>query len=223
MLAVACPNCGAEVVFRSPALPVRVCDYCRTTVTRIGDELRALGQAAVLPFDVSPIRIGTAGRYDGAAFDIVGRVRWGWSDGSWNEWLALFGDGSHGWLAEAMGSFMMTRKRRLSEIPSMMIRRMIEGGEPQLGETDRIDDLDYRVADIKQATCIASEGELPFAAPKGWTISSVDLRTTTGAVASFQTDGRERGLYTGRYVTLGELQPTGLREIAGWAVPRFAV
>ncbi|MGF7151500.1 hypothetical protein FHS96_005166 [Sphingomonas zeicaulis] len=222
MLAVPCPNCGAEIIFRSPALPVRVCDYCRSAVTRIGDELRALGEVAVLPFDVSPIRIGTAGRFDDAAFDIIGRIRWGWSDGSWNEWLALFADGSHGWLAEAMGQFMLTRKRRLSDFQSMMIRRMAEGGQPEIGETETFDGERYRVADIKQARCIAAEGELPFATPDGWTITSVDLRTTTGAVASFQTDGRERGLYLGRYVTLGELRVTGLREIGGWTMPRFA-
>ena len=222
MLAVACPNCGAEVVFRSPVLPVRVCDYCRTVVTRIGDDLRALGTAAVLPFDVSPIRIGTSGRYDGQGFDIIGRIRWGWSDGSWNEWLALFHDGSHGWLGEAMGQFMLTRKRRLSDVQSMMIRRMAEGGQPEIGERATFDGVDYRVTDIKQARCIASEGELPFEAATDSTITSVDLRSTGSEVASFQTDGKERGLYLGRYVTLDDLKVAGLRAIEGWAMPRFA-
>ena len=38
MLKVNCPNCGAEVVFRSAALPARVCDYCRTMLVRSGEE-----------------------------------------------------------------------------------------------------------------------------------------------------------------------------------------
>lgn len=222
MLAVNCPNCGAEVIFRSPALPVKVCDYCQTSVMRVGDEIRQMDKAAVLPFDVSPVKIGTAGRYDGHAFDVIGRVRWGWSDGSWNEWLALFTDGSHGWLGEAMGQFMMTRERPLADVRTQMIQRMAAGDRPRLGEEGELDGVTYSVADVKRATCIAAEGELPFVAPAGWTITSIDMRAPGGELASFQTDGEEPSLYTGRYVTLGELAPTGLREIAGWPAPRFA-
>jgi hypothetical protein len=222
MLAVNCPNCGAEVIFRSPALPVKVCDYCRTSVMRIGDEIRKMGEAAVLPFDVSPIQIGTAGKFFGNAFDIIGRVRWGWSDGSWNEWLALFGDGGHGWLGEAMGQFMMTRERALDDVAAEAIQHMAKGRKPKLNDHAQIDGIDYRVADIKQATCIAAEGELPFVAPTGWTITSVDMRSPGGELASFQTDGEGPSLYTGRYIELGDLQPTNLRDIAGWKIPRFA-
>lgn len=222
MLTVSCPNCGADVVFRSPALPVKVCDYCQTNVMRVGDELRDMGKAAVLPFDISPIRIGTSGRFDGQGFDVIGRVRWGWSDGSWNEWLMLFGDGSHGWLGEAMGQFMVTRERALDGVRTEMFRHLASGGDIQVGESGELDGVEYIAADIKQATCLAAEGELPFTAPAGWTIDSIDFRTTTGAVASFQRDGEEANLYLGRYVELGELKPQDLREITGWAMPRFA-
>jgi hypothetical protein len=44
-------------------------------------------QAASLPFDVSPHQLGTGQVVDGARFTVVGRVRWGWADGAWNEWL----------------------------------------------------------------------------------------------------------------------------------------
>lgn len=218
MLSVNCPNCGAEVVFRSPALPVRVCDYCRTTVMRVGDEIRNLGEAAVLPFDVSPVQMGTTGRFDDRPFEIIGRVRWSWSDGSWNEWLALFGDGSHGWLGEAMGQFMMTIERPVEDLPADFPR----GRKQRIGVETEIGDTVYRVSDIKRATCIAAEGELPFRAPTGWTIDSVDLRSSWGDLASVQTDDEETTLYTGRYVTLAELKPANLREIAGWPMPRFA-
>jgi len=66
-----------------------------------------------------------------------------------------------------------------------------------------------------------SEGELPFTAEPGWTIFSVDFRSPTGRVASLQ---REKGLssfYDGRYVTLAELAPRGLRAIEGWPMPAF--
>ncbi|MCA1749738.1 MAG: hypothetical protein LC634_09510, partial [Sphingomonadales bacterium] len=51
-----CPNCGAEVIFRSPALPAVICGYCQATVKRIADGVEKVGEVAVLPFDVSPVQ-----------------------------------------------------------------------------------------------------------------------------------------------------------------------
>jgi endogenous inhibitor of DNA gyrase (YacG/DUF329 family) len=222
MLTVNCPNCGAEVVFRSPALPVKVCGYCRTAVTRIDDGVRAAGEMAVLPFDVSPIRIGTRGSFDGQGFEVIGRVRWAWSDGAWNEWLLLFADGRDAWLGEAMGQFMLLFEKPLKGSLARVVSRLAQGGDAVIGEDAAIDGIDYQVADIKDATCVACEGELPFAAPAGWTVKSVDFRSATGACASFQHDGTEASLYTGRYVLLAELKPQDLRPLDGWTIPVFA-
>ena len=223
MLASACPHCGAEVIFRSPTLPVKVCDYCRTLVMRAGDELRSMGTAAVLPFDVSPVQIGTRGTFMERAFEIVGRVRWGWVSGSWNEWLMLFEDGRHGWLAEAMGQFMVTLPWPLDKDTSPAIQSMADGRDAKLGDQVEIGNTVYQVVDIKsRARCIAAEGELPFTAPAGWTITNIDMRSDGGEFASFQRDRTQSDLYVGCYVSLPELRPRGLRTIDGWAQPSFA-
>lgn len=219
---VACPNCGAEVVFRSPALPVRVCDYCRTTVMRIDEGVRDMGRAAVLPFDVSPIRMGTRGAFEGSGFEVVGRVRWGWAAGSWNEWLVLFADGTSGWLGEAMGQLMMLRERSLETVGDDTVAALARGEDVAIASRAAIDGETFVVTDSRQARCIAAEGELPFVARAGWTIHSVDLRSPGGAAATFQRDQSESSFYVGRYVTLAELHPQNLRPIDGWAMPAFA-
>ncbi|QAY77433.1 DUF4178 domain-containing protein [Sphingosinicella sp. BN140058] len=221
MQTFACPNCGADVTFRSPALPARICDYCRTMIVRSGDALTMAGKAAVLPFDVSPIMIGTRGRFEGAAFDVIGRVRWGWTDGSWNEWLLLFGDGTHAWLGEAMGHYMLLREWPLAKVESQLIRRLAAGDRIAVGTSADVEGRQLTIVDARNATCIAAEGELPFTAPKDWTIYSVDLRGADGSAASLQRDGQEANLYVGRYVTLAELAPVGLRRIEGWQVPAY--
>lgn len=222
MLKVNCPNCGAEVVFRSAALPARVCDYCRTMLVRSGESVAAVGKAAELPFDVSPIQIGTSGRFEDHAFTVIGRVRWGWTDGSWNEWLLLFDDGSNAWLGEAMGSYMLLRERQLEALQSQAIRTLAEGGEVPIGTEAQIDGEVMTVSDARQARCIAAEGELPFTAPSGWTIFSVDFRSPSGRCASLQRDGASADFYDGRYVSLAELNPSNLRELDGWRMPSFA-
>src|SRR3954447_10549815 len=222
MFKTACPNCGAEVVFRSAALPARVCDYCRTMVVRSGESISAVGKAAELPFDVSPFQIGTRGRFEQQGFEIIGRVRWGWTGGSWNEWLLLFDDGSNAWLGEAMGQLMLLRERPLADIKDEVIEGLASGASIPIGTDATVDGETLIVSDARDATCTAAEGELPFTAPAGWTIFSVDFRSASGRCASLQRDGKEADFYDGRYVTLDELAPSGLRELEGWRLPAFA-
>ncbi len=219
---VNCPNCGAEVSFRSAALPSRICDYCQTILVRRGEGVEAVGKAASLPFDVSPVQIGTRGTFQTHGFDVIGRVRWGWTDGSWNEWLLLFHDGSHGWLGEAMGQYMLLKERPLDEIRSPIVQAMAEGQRVAIGTEVQIDGGTLIVSDAREATCIAAEGELPFTAPAGWTIFSVDFRSESGRCASLQREEGEASFYDGRYVTLAELGPRNLRAIDGWPMPAFA-
>ncbi|UUL81859.1 DUF4178 domain-containing protein [Sphingomonas qomolangmaensis] len=219
MLTIDCPNCGAPVTFRSAGLPDRVCDHCRSMLVRSDSGVAIVGVQAALPFDVSPLQIGTRGRFDGRPFEIVGRVRWSWTDGSWNEWLCLFGDNGFGWLGEAMGQFMMTFERPMPRIHSPVLIAIQRGADAPIGDRIELEDDMLTVADAREVECIAAEGELPFTAPPGWRIYSVDFRTTSGRVANMQRDGDEAHFYDGRYVTLAELQPAGLRAIDGWAIP----
>src|SRR4030095_12274072 len=93
-----CPSCGAALPLRSAALPYVVCAHCQTVVLRGDQGLEEIGKSAVLPFDGSPLMLGTMGKAGGSGFVVVGRVRWGWTDGSWNEWLLAGDDGRHRWL-----------------------------------------------------------------------------------------------------------------------------
>ena len=102
----ACPNCGAPVEFASAASASAVCSFCRSTLVRDGDALRRIGVSAELFDDHSPLQLGAAGRYQGAAFTLVGRLQYGYADGTWNEWHAVFDSGKSGWLSEDNGAYV---------------------------------------------------------------------------------------------------------------------
>lgn len=219
MQSVSCPTCGAEVSFRSPALPVKVCGHCRTLVVRYSQSAQGMGETAVLPFDISPIRIGTEGHCFDQSFAIIGRVRWSWEDGAWNEWLMLLADGSHGWLSEAMGQFMALREVELKGSLARVISRLMDDGTAVPGESGMIAGQSYEVADVRTVKCVGCEGELPFTAPIGWEALSVDFRNSEGRCASFQKDRHGPSLYVGHHVTLAALQPRHLRAVPGWSLP----
>jgi len=218
-----CPNCGAEVIFRSPALPARICDHCQGTVKRIADGVELVGEVAVLPFDVSPIQIGTSGEYGGKPFDVIGRIRLAYDQGAWNDWLCLFSDMTHGWLSESDGQFQMVVERPLKEIGSKLVRRLARGEKARIGDRTQIEGAEFVVANARTAICVAAEGELPFAPSTGWEVFNVDLRDADGFSANFELEEDEYpAFYLGRYVTLAELKPKNLRAIHGWKMPNYA-
>ncbi|MCC7394187.1 MAG: DUF4178 domain-containing protein [Sphingomonadaceae bacterium] len=221
MESAACPNCGAPLNWSSPALPVKVCASCRSTVVRRDGALENLGQAAILPFDVSPIQLGTQGSHDGVHFSVIGRIRWGWTDGSWNEWLLLFDDGSNAWLGEAMGDYMLTRERALDGLNLPQITAYVGGQTPNVGDVFDLDGTRYTATDIKTAQILASEGELPFRCGNDWSIMSADFRSTARKIASFQRDDDGASLYIGDVVSLADLKAWNLRSIEGWTPPSF--
>ena len=72
-------------------------------------------------------------------------------------------------------------------------------------------------------TCVASEGELPFAALTGKQALSGDLMAADGACASVQREGGDAvAAYVGRYVSLADVAATNLRAFEGWPMPRYA-
>ncbi|MEQ1510826.1 MAG: DUF4178 domain-containing protein [Sphingopyxis sp.] len=221
MQSVSCPNCGNPLTYTSPALPVKICDRCQSVVVRHDDQLERIGEAAVLPFDVSPIQIGSMGMSGGMGFTIVGRIRWGWENGSWNEWLALYDDGSNAWLGEAMGDFMLLMEVDIASMADPQLRAWADGAAPRLGEVVRDDAFEYRVTDIKSAHILASEGELPFRCATDWTIESADLRSTGTDIASYQRDEDGASFYIGHAVSLADLKMHNLRPIEGWAMPEL--
>ena len=215
-----CPSCGAEVPLRSAAMPYAVCAYCQTVIARDGDGLREIGKTAVLPFDVSPIQLGTTVEADGIRFQVAGRVRWGWSDGSWNEWLVTGSNGETRWLGEAMGMFMLTR-----EFPAVLGtplgQQFAAGGTLAPGATLDAAGRRFTVADVKEARCIGGEGDLPFPTKTDWTMTSIDFRSRDGGALSLQRDAQGTTAWIGAYSDLAGLKPAYLRAIEGWPMPEF--
>jgi len=215
---LSCPSCGAAVPVRSAALPYVTCSYCQTLIRREGGGIEAIGKVAALPFDVSPFQLGSTVGWRGARFTLVGRVRWGWQDGSWNEWFAEGTDGAHRWLGEAMGSFLISEERPdLLDLPPV---RAFAAGEPlSPGAMVMVGESLFEASDVKQASCLGSEGDLPFATAIGTAITSVDFRSSGGAALSLQREADGASAWLGEYLELRQLAPANLRAIEGWAIP----
>jgi ribosomal protein S27AE len=204
----ACPNCGAPVEFRSAASAFAVCGFCRSTVVRDGDALRKIGDSAELFDDHSPLQLGAGGRYQGAAFTLVGRLQYRYGEGTWNEWHALFDNGRSGWLSEDNGRYVMAFDAPLAEavpVPTALRpgAQQVVGGQP------------FVVASVAVARLIAAQGELPRPpqTQRGFVVA--DLRSTQGEVGTLDYSDPASAVWSiGRSVAISELAMSGLADAA---------
>lgn len=219
VLRSACPSCGAPVEFRAGSSVLAVCGYCRSTLLRDGPALRDLGKMAQLFDDHSPLALGAAGRDDGLAFTLIGRLQYRYPEGTWNEWRALFDDGSTGWLSEDSGAYVLSRER------APIVAAPFDEIEP--GQQIWVHGVPLVVAGKELARVVAGAGELPFVVGAGYEAPVVDLRGDDGEFATLDysdysvdttrgaakaADDASVRVYVGRAVSLGGLRMTGLRE-----------
>ncbi len=219
-----CPTCGAQIPFRTSIAAYAVCPYCRTMVVRQDEGIKSIGTMAQLPDDMSPFQIGAAGYYKGVHFGIVGRMRIGWQDGSWNEWFMVSDDMRKGWLAEAQGAYAPCFETTgdLDEVHkgavAQLAARLADPGSAAglLGHSIGLRFAKYKIVDVKQAECIASEGELPFSAPQGRKTWSLDLIYGAGQFASIEVGDDGTRVFEGSYVEWNDLRCSNYRHFEGW-------
>jgi hypothetical protein len=227
-----CPACGAEITFRSNISVYSVCNYCSSMVVRHDVDVETIDTMAALPDDMSPLKIGTAGVYRGIGFQLIGRLKIAWKQGTWNEWFMLSENG----LAEAQGSYALSHEytEPLLSDTQAAITKLIAVNNSQkvkinaadlsalssqnqtIGTYLLLNNQKFKVVDIKQAVCIGSEGELPMTAPKSRRPTTIDLLGELGEFASVEVTHEGGQIFLGHYVDWNELRFQNTRELEGW-------
>ncbi len=204
-----CPSCGAEVEFKSRSSIFGVCSFCSSTLVRHDLDLENLGKMATLPPDLSPLQIGTSGIYEGSKFEIVGRQKISYSQGTWNEWYLFFDDGRDAWLADAQGFYMLSFQLR-DEISIPPLSQM------QAGATVSLAGKTFKVDDVREVKCTGSQGELPVKSVIGRVSTSVDLSGPQKQFAGLDYSTEGDRVFMGSYREFEELKFMNLRELDGW-------
>ncbi len=201
-----CPSCGAPVTFKSAASAYAVCEFCRSTLLRDGEDLKNLGRMAELMDDPSLIQIGTEGQYKGIHFGVIGRIQLKHEAGLWNEWHVLFDDGRSAWLSEAGGEYVVSAMVPVNDpLPAF------ETLAPEMAVI--IGGRSFAVTDLESARCIAGQGELPFKVESGYDVNTVDLRGNDRFVTIDYSETPPL-VFVGYPAKFDELKLTNLRETA---------
>lgn len=197
-----CPGCGAPVHAHSATAVTLVCGYCNSMLVRQDGSIADTGRDSALLEDFSPLQIGTSGRFGMHGFMLAGRLQVRYGAGVWNEWYALFDDGTAGWLSEAGDRYVFTRA--VDDLPADL---------PAFEDTRAgfsgfvYQNRKFLAADVRSITMsrAAAQGELPFLLEDGRTGRVSDWRWEDVFLTLDYAGGAPEG-YLGRGVTLDELQ-----------------
>jgi len=199
-----CPSCGGTLVFALGSSLLCVCEHCGSAVARKGANLADYGKVAALIPTPSVLALGMDGDYEGAPpFRLMGRLQLDWGQGTWDEWMMGFGDGTWAWLSESQGRFHYMGQAALPPAPrfdQIEVGQTVDLGPPGT----------FVVAEVRSARFVTAQGELPFDVAPGSALNYADLSGPGGQMATLDYgtgDGAE-ALYVGREVSLADL---GLR------------
>jgi hypothetical protein len=155
-----CNNCGGTLRIENQFIRTVTCPFCSTNYLVSGtDTLDPTGQSASLANYPSRLRIGMSGTIRGRGFSVLGRIRYMYDEGFWEEWQITWDDGAPpDWLEEDEGYWTLYRRERVKgAIPAY--------DQVRVGATVQINNRSVFITEKRQAKVAGSEGQFASVFP----------------------------------------------------------
>ncbi|MEM9301121.1 MAG: DUF4178 domain-containing protein [Pseudomonadota bacterium] len=162
-----CPSCGAPLEVEHRFSRVVICGYCNQSANITSGGLDPAGKGAKLVGAPSRLSIGATGRIDETAFRTLGRLRYGYDGGFWDEWFLALSDDRQLWLQEDDGTFTAFEKTPITAA-------LPEFDDVRVGQTITVNGRSIFIVERTEAMILGGEGELYFNVTPGADVFSVD-------------------------------------------------
>lgn len=195
-----CPSCGSQIEQKIPGSRTLVCSYCGQTSHLNADSLDAVGNKHMLLDFGSVFEIGLNGKREGRDFIVLGRLRFDYEDGFWDEWYVIHPDnGEEAWIQEDDGAFVWFEERK-KILGSFSYDKVTVGVYDDLqGEWEPT-----FITEKSKGSINGGEGELPFQIIPGSQVDFVD-GIWEGQILSIELLAREKVLFIGDPIELKDL------------------
>ena len=150
-----CPACGAPLNISNRFVKMVTCEFCGQVMLLKDTGLDLTGRVAKLVELPSKLYIDATGSLWGKNFQVLGRLRYQYDSGMWDEWFLTFDDDQPGWLVEDEGTFVLYNKARLtSSIPPF--------AQVRVGSTIQVGNRQVFITQKGEANIVGGEGQLAF-------------------------------------------------------------
>jgi hypothetical protein len=160
MANLTCNNCGAPLTITNQFVRTVNCKYCNSSYIFDGAAgLDPMGQGVSLADYPSRLSVGQKGVLRGRSFRVLGRVRYSYEDGFWEEWQIEWDDGAPpDWLEEDEGYWTLYRRERLKgAVPPY--------DQMRVGATVKVNAHNLFVTEKRQGRVVGSEGQFSSVLP----------------------------------------------------------
>ena len=192
-----CPSCGASLKVENRFSKVVICCYCGQTCSVVAEGLDPAGEKVTLADFKSIFSIGATGSLAGDRFKTLGRLRYSYDGGFWDEWFLQFDKGQKLWLQEDEGEFTCFEKETLtSPVPPF--------SEISVGSMILVNEHSVFVTEKNQAEISGGVGELYFSITPGEEVNCVD-GNSGGRLVSIEFTPNEINLSFGKEISINEI------------------
>jgi hypothetical protein len=160
MIDMNCTTCGAPLHVENQFVRSITCQFCGSAYIVSGsDGLDKAGQTASLADYPSRVGVGAQGEIKGRTFTVLGRVRYTYDEGFWDEWQIEWHDGAPpDWLEEDEGYWTLYKRERVrGQIPPM--------DQISVGKTYNINNKNVFITEKRTAKMLGSEGQFSSVLP----------------------------------------------------------
>ncbi len=198
-----CPPCGAPLEKKYRFSKTIVCEYCgQTSILGSDNTLKAEGEKSPLTDYGSVISVGANLTIKEVKYIVLGRVRFVYPSGFWDEWFLQADNDSQKeyWLQEDEGEYTLFEKAK--EIKAVFSDFAVADTYKFTDNEDETFVIEKNTAQIK-----GGEGELPFRVVPGEQANFVDgIIVGKQTLTSIEFLPEETLLYIGKQVLLNEIK-----------------
>lgn len=160
MANLSCTSCGAALEIANQFVRTVTCRYCGASYLVSGsDKLDPTGKSASLADYPSKLYPGVRGKLRGRGFKVLGRVRYAYPSGFWEEWqIAWDDDAPPDWLEEDEGYWTLFKRERVrGTLPAFE--------EIRVGGSYTVNNRQLFVTEKRTARLAGSEGQFSAVLP----------------------------------------------------------
>lgn len=154
-----CETCSGPIKLENKYVKSVSCQFCGAAYAIDGSGLNARGQGIKLADYPSILHLEQNGKINGRGFRVLGRVRYGYDAGFWEEWqIEWDGDQPPAWLEEDEGYWTLYKRDDMTgKVPSFE--------QVRVGQTVTIDGMQVFITEKRTGKMVGMEGQFTTVMP----------------------------------------------------------
>ena len=184
-----CPQCGDALAYYFKYSKLIKCQSCGSSIFLEDEAVRVIGERAVLSSEPSLIQMHTPFSYGGRDYLPLGKVRYAYGRGFWEEWFLQGEQNQEFWLSIDEGDFVLEEKI-VMELP------LTTFGQFKLGKRYN----NYLITEKGEGETVGFEGELPERITIGEKHQYVHLSQGYNSLITVEFSDNERVIFKGEWI-----------------------